>query len=161
MRSSWCWSFLSSPPAANRWIRYGRLFAAIGGKRILADDTSCSRAPNATAQCVFCMLAQTTASSFSVATNALASPIRPRWATMGPSRRIEKLRARLKWGAGGTTPIKPRGMHERTYQRILGMLAYHEVVRKQGAGYARNYRPDQHRAQLWRQCRNRFAGLGG
>jgi hypothetical protein len=80
---------------------------------------------------------------------------------MGPSRRIEKLRARLKWGAGGTTPIKPRGMHERTYQRILGMLAYHEVVRKQGAGYARNYRPDQHRAQLWRQCRNRFAGLGG
>jgi hypothetical protein len=77
------------------------------------------------------------------------------------ARRVEKLRARLKWGASGTMPIKPRGMHERTYQRILGMLAYHEVVRKQGAGYARNYRPDQHRAQLWRQCRNRFAGLGG
>jgi hypothetical protein len=32
----------------------------------------------------------------------------------------------------GTTPIKPRGVHERTYQRILGMLAYHEVVQKQG-----------------------------
>ena len=42
------------------------------------------------------------------------------------------MRARLKWGASGTTPIKPRGMHERTYQRILGMLAYHEAVRKQG-----------------------------
>ena len=77
------------------------------------------------------------------------------------ARRVEKLRARLKWGASGTAPIKPRGMHERTYQRNLGMLAYHEAVRKQGAGYARNYRPDQHRAQLWRQCRNRFAGLGG
>jgi hypothetical protein len=77
------------------------------------------------------------------------------------ARRVDKLRARLKWGVNGTTPIKPRGMHERTYQRILGMLAYHEVVRKQGAGYARHYGPDQHRAQLWRQCRNRFAGLGG
>ena len=36
------------------------------------------------------------------------------------ARRIEKLRARLQWGANGTVPIKPRGMHERTYQRILG-----------------------------------------
>jgi hypothetical protein len=77
------------------------------------------------------------------------------------ARRIEKLRARLKWGAGGTMPIKPRGMHERTYQRILGMLAYHEAVRRLGASYVRKYRPDQHHAHLWRQCRNRFAGLGG
>jgi hypothetical protein len=77
------------------------------------------------------------------------------------ARRIEKLRARLQWRANGTVPIKPRGMHERTYQRILGMLAYHEAVRKQGASYARKYRPDQHRAHLWRQCRNRFAVLGG
>jgi hypothetical protein len=77
------------------------------------------------------------------------------------ARRIEKLRARLKWGAGGTVPIKPRGMHERTYQRILGMLAYHEAVRTRGASYARKYRPEQHRAHLWRQCRNRFADLGG
>jgi hypothetical protein len=44
---------------------------------------------------------------------------------------------------------------------ILGMLAYHEAVRKQGASYARKSRPDQHRAHLWRQCRNRFAGVGG
>src|SRR5947208_3497710 len=73
----------------------------------------------------------------------------------------EKLRARLKWGAGGTVPIKPRGMLERTYQRILGMIAYHEVVRKRGASYARKYRPEQHRAHLWRQCRNRFTDLGG
>jgi hypothetical protein len=77
------------------------------------------------------------------------------------ARRVEKLRARLKWGAGGTVPIKPRGMLERTYQRILGMIAYHEVVRKRGASYARKYRPEQHRAHLWRQCRNRFTDLGG
>ena len=69
------------------------------------------------------------------------------------ARRVEKLRARLQWRVG-TVPIKPRGMHERTYQRILGMLAYHEAVRKQGAGYARKHRPDQHRTHLWRQCRN-------
>ena len=29
------------------------------------------------------------------------------------ARRVEKLRARLQWGAHGTVPIKPRGMHER------------------------------------------------
>jgi hypothetical protein len=77
------------------------------------------------------------------------------------ARRAEKLRARLRWGAGDTVPVKPRGMHGKTYQRILGMLAYHEAARKQGASYARKTRPDQHRAHLWRQCRNRFAGLGG
>src|SRR5947199_7090832 len=77
------------------------------------------------------------------------------------ARRVEKLRARLQWGAGDTVPIKPRGMHQKTYQRILGMLAHHEAVRKQGASYARKTRPDQHRAHLWRQCRNRFASLGG
>jgi hypothetical protein len=62
------------------------------------------------------------------------------------ARRIEKLRARLRWSVNGTVPIKPRGMHEKTYQRILGMLAYHEAVRKQGAGYVRKYRPKEHRA---------------
>jgi hypothetical protein len=50
------------------------------------------------------------------------------------ARRVEKLRARLRWGAGDTVPIKPRGMHQNTYQRILGMLAYHEAVRKQRGG---------------------------
>jgi hypothetical protein len=77
------------------------------------------------------------------------------------ARRVEKLRARLEWQAGGTLPIRPRGMHTRTYQRILGMLGYHEAVRKQGASYVRKYRPDQHRAHLWRRCRNRFMQLGG
>ena len=77
------------------------------------------------------------------------------------ARRVEKLRARLGWQAGGTEPLRPRGMHKRTYQRILGMLAYHEAIRKQGASYARKYRPDQHRALPWRQCRNRFVELGG
>jgi hypothetical protein len=77
------------------------------------------------------------------------------------ARRIEKLRIRLQWRANGTVPIKPRGMHERTYQQILGTLAYHEAIRKQGASYVRKYGPDQHRAHLWRQCRNRFVGLGG
>jgi hypothetical protein len=77
------------------------------------------------------------------------------------ARRIEKLRARLQWRANGTVPFKPRGMHEKTYQRILGMLAYHEAIRKRGASYRRKYRPDQHSAHLWRQCRNRFVALGG
>jgi hypothetical protein len=77
------------------------------------------------------------------------------------ARRVEKLRARLDWRAHGTVSIKPRGMHERTYQRILGMLAYHEAVRKQGASYARKHEPREHSVHLWRQCRNRFAGLGG
>jgi len=77
------------------------------------------------------------------------------------ARRVEKLRARLYWGAHGTVPIKPRGMHERTYKRILGILAYHEAVRKQGASYARKHGPREHSVHLWRQCRNRFAGLGG
>jgi hypothetical protein len=77
------------------------------------------------------------------------------------ARRAEKLRARLDWGAQGTVPIKPRGMHERTYQRILGMIAYHEALRTQGASYARNSGPREHSAHLWRQCRNRFAVFGG
>jgi hypothetical protein len=77
------------------------------------------------------------------------------------ARRVEKLRARLEWGAEGTVPIKPRGMYARTYQRILGMLAYHGAVRKQGVSYAQKYRPHQYRAHLWRQSRNRFTGLGG
>jgi hypothetical protein len=77
------------------------------------------------------------------------------------ARYIEKLRARLRWRANDTMPIKPPGMHERTYQRILGMLACHEAIRKQGASYARKYRPDQYRAHLWRQCRSRLAVLGG
>jgi hypothetical protein len=77
------------------------------------------------------------------------------------ARRAEKLRARLQWQAGGTEPIKPRGMHKRNYQRILEMLAYHEAVRKRGASYIRKSSPDQHSAHLWRQCRNRFAVLGG
>ena len=77
------------------------------------------------------------------------------------ARRIEKLRLRLQWSSNGTVPIKPRGMHERTYQRILGELAYHEAIRKQGASYARKDRPEEHRNHLRRQCRNRFAELGG
>jgi hypothetical protein len=31
---------------------------------------------------------------------------------------------------GAAPYVKPRAMHERTYQRILGMLAYHEAVRR-------------------------------
>jgi len=51
--------------------------------------------------------------------------------------------------------------HERTFQRLLGTLAYHEAIRKQGARYARKETPKEHRNHLWRQCRNRFAQLGG
>ena len=77
------------------------------------------------------------------------------------ARQVEKLRARLRWVSGGTIPVKPRGMHQQTYQRILKMIQRHEAARKQGAGYGRKTRPDQHSAHLWRQCRNRFAILGG
>jgi hypothetical protein len=77
------------------------------------------------------------------------------------ARQIEKLRARLEWGKSGTVPVRPKGMHKKTYQRILGALAYHEAMRKRGAGYARKTRPDEYYTHLWRQCRNRFAGLGG
>jgi hypothetical protein len=77
------------------------------------------------------------------------------------ARRIEKLRAQIGWRAVGTLPVKPRAMHNRTYQRILRMLADHETLRKQGASYRRKSRPDQHFSHLWRQCPNRFAGIGG
>jgi hypothetical protein len=83
------------------------------------------------------------------------SPLR----SLGASNR--KATRPAQWRANGTVPIRPREMHERTYQRVLSELAYHEAIRKQGAGYAQKYRPDQHRAQLWRQCRSRFAQLGG
>jgi hypothetical protein len=59
------------------------------------------------------------------------------------ARRIEKLRAQLKWR--GAEPIKPRGMHQRTYRRILEELTYHEGIRRQGASYARKCNSNQHR----------------
>jgi len=63
----------------------------------------------------------------------------------GPAMALGNLRE-LGVQRGGTEPLRPRGMHKRTYQRILGMLAYHGAIRKQGASYPRKYRPDQHRA---------------
>ena len=48
------------------------------------------------------------------------------------------LSRRLQWNAGGTVPIKPRGMHQRNYDRLLGVLAYHEALRKQGEATAEN-----------------------
>jgi len=77
------------------------------------------------------------------------------------ARRIERLRVQLDWKANGTAPIRSKGMHKRTYRRILELIAEHEAFRKQGATYARKLRPDQHSAHLWRQCRNRFISLGG
>jgi hypothetical protein len=50
------------------------------------------------------------------------------------ARQVEKLRARLQWQAGGTEPIRPRGMHKKTYERILGAISYHETVRKRARG---------------------------
>jgi hypothetical protein len=67
------------------------------------------------------------------------------------ARRIEKLRLRLQWGAYDTVPIKPRGMHERTYQRILGLLGHHESVRKQGPSYARGRQINADEARLPRR----------
>jgi hypothetical protein len=79
-----------------RTCQHPQSMSAFGGKadmrsakHILADDTSCSRAPNATAQRAFSMLGgHTTASGFSVAANALASPISRQWATAGTARRV-------------------------------------------------------------------------
>jgi len=67
--------------------------------------------------------------------------VSPRPHLVFSARRVEKLRARLDWGAYGTVPIKPRGMHEGTYQRILRVLADHEAVRTQGVRYARKHEP--------------------
>jgi hypothetical protein len=88
MRGSWCWSFLANPPAAKLWIPYGRSFSAIGGKHILAADTSCSRAPNATAQRAFHMLGRATVFGFSVAENAPISPTSLLWVIGGTARRV-------------------------------------------------------------------------
>ena len=75
------------------------------------------------------------------------------------ARRVEKLRAQLEWRAG--EPVKPKGMHKKSYERVLGKVAYHEAVRNQGASFARKHRPDQHRVKLWQQCRNRYSSFGG
>jgi hypothetical protein len=79
----------------------------------------------------------TTAFGFSGAANALASPINPRWATGGTVRRGASRSCAL--GSYGARTVLCRSnrevMYERTYQRILEMLAYHETVRKQGASY--------------------------
>jgi hypothetical protein len=101
-----------------------------------------------------CSVGGTTASGFSVAENALASPISPQWAAVGTARRVVSRSCAL--GSNGAGAVQCRSNREvcksGPYQRILGMLAYHEAVRKRGASYARKYRPDQHRAHLWRQC---------
>jgi hypothetical protein len=84
---------------------------------------------------------QAAGAAATISERAVLRPNRPlghRWDRS--ARRVEKLRARLKWGASGTLPIKPRGMQERTYQRILELLAYYDGVRSQGASYARKYR---------------------
>ena len=103
MHSIWCWSFLAGPPAANSWTRYGRTLSAIGGKHILAGDTSCSRAPNATAPRAFCMLGTSDRIWFfscrKCAGITYQSTMGHRWDRS--ARRVEKLRARLQWGASG------------------------------------------------------------
>ena len=106
MHGSWCWSFLVSQLAANRWTPFSRLFAAIGGKHILAGVTSCSLATNATAKRAFCMPGtRTTAFGFSVAANALASPISPLWATGGTARRVVSKNCALG-STGGRVPCR-------------------------------------------------------
>jgi len=111
MHSIWCWSFFASPPAANPWIPYGRTLSAIGGKHILAGDTSCSHAPNATVQRAFCMLGgRTTASGFSVAANAPASPTSRQWATDGIARRVVSRSCAL--GSNGARAVQCRSNRE-------------------------------------------------
>ena len=111
MHSSWCWSFLASQPAANRWTPYGRLLAAIGGKRISAGVTLCSCATNATAKRASCMLGTgIPACGFSVAANALASPISPQWATGGTVRRI--VSRSCAFGSNGARTVRCRSNRE-------------------------------------------------
>ena len=106
MHSIWCWSFLAGPPAANSWTPYDRTLSAIGGKHILAGDTSCSRAPNATAQRAFCMLGRATASGFLVARNAPISPISLQWATDGTARRVVSRSCALGSNGERTLPCR-------------------------------------------------------
>jgi hypothetical protein len=54
----------------------------------LAGVISCSGAASVAVKRAFCMLGRATASGFSVAANALASPISPQWATLGTARRV-------------------------------------------------------------------------
>ena len=107
MHSSWCWSFLAGPQAANRWTPFSRLFAAIGGKHISAGVTSCSCATNATAQRASCMPGmRTTASGFSVAANAMASPISPQWAIGGTVQRVASRSYALGSNGARTVPCR-------------------------------------------------------
>ena len=107
MHGSWCWSFLVSQLAANRWTPFSRLFAAIGGKHISAGVTSCSCAANATARRASSMLGMPiTASGFSVAANALASPISLQWATDGTVRRVVSRSYALGSNGARTVPCR-------------------------------------------------------
>jgi hypothetical protein len=164
MHSGWCWDFLVGPRAASRWSLYGRSLPAIGGKPITAGAylvflcSECHRS----ARVLYAPYVNDRISLFSCRKCAgitYQSTMGHRWDRS--ARRVEKLRLRLEWGERGTVPVRPRGMHEKTYQRILRELAYHEAVRDQGASYARKDRPEQHSAHLWKQCLNRFAALGG
>jgi hypothetical protein len=58
-------------------------------------------------------------------------------------------------------PLKPKGMHENTYHCILNALDCHECVRHLGVGYPPLLEAHQHQAHVSRQCRNRFAAVGG
>ena len=80
--------------------------SATGGKHILAGDTSCSRAPNATAQRAFCMLGRPTASGFLVAGNAPISPISLQWATDGTARRVVSRSCALGSNGERTLPCR-------------------------------------------------------
>jgi hypothetical protein len=152
MRDSWCWSFLGNPPAANRWplqqmiVCYWRK-AYFGGRYLMFTCPECNRP--ARVRYAWSSDSILFFSCRKCAVITYQSTMGHRWDRS--ARCVEKLRARLRWGASGTIPIKPLGMHERTYQQILGMLAYHEAVRNLGASYALKFRPDQHRAHLWRQ----------
>jgi hypothetical protein len=105
MPSNWCWSFLANPPVASHWTLCSRSLVAIGAKPILAGGTSCSCAVNATAQRASSMLAMPMiASGFSVAANALGSPISPRWAIAGTARRVVSRNCALGSNGEGTAP---------------------------------------------------------
>src|SRR5215216_7390210 len=50
------------------------------------------------------------------------------------ARRIERLRARLEWRVDGAAPVRPKGMHEKAYQRRTQVSASQRSssIRKSG-----------------------------
>ena len=158
---------------------------------IMAGATSCSYAANVAARRASSMLGTfLTASGFSPAASAPASPISPRWATVGIARRVGSRNyargfngkrvapcpsGREGCTSGPTTRLLENGRELRpnTGQISTALICGGSVeagLQCSVDGQSANFHmakqkqlpcADQYRAHLWRQCRSRFAELGG